>query len=286
MKISKGLWVFLLGVTFGCAGETLLFLRTQSARIDRLLTEDFRILAFLTSDPGESRARVVEERIRALPGVQEAAYVSPEEALDSLQSWDPELAQSVALMGENPLHPAFEIQVDADVLSRLESWQASISTLPEIEEVRYKPLQARAILQARFYVRFLDLGLSLGALTWLLGSALGLWGLLAAQRSRNPAPGTRRPEGPMASTLAPQGAWAIGGAVAGMSAVALAALPLRAWAPLWAWPSWGAQLLLALAGGLGAGLLPEWRGAPPARWQRHPAQEETPDPMHDLVAGP
>src|SRR5258708_2729088 len=107
---TKALGIFLLGLIFGIAGEAIVFMRNQCHQLEGLLLEDFRVVAFLNSDVPDSKGKVVEERIRALPGVAEAKFVSRDEALKSLQAQDPELGKSVAVLGENPLNPFVEIR--------------------------------------------------------------------------------------------------------------------------------------------------------------------------------
>lgn len=241
LRRRKTLWIFFLGSLCGVAGETLLFMRQQCRHVESSLSEDFRVLAFLNSDLSASKGQILEEEVRALPGVVDVRHLSRDSALTFLKERDPEMIKSVSVLGENPLNSVLEIQLTSEMLPQLSQWIDAASKLPELSDLRFKPLQVQAILQVQFYRHFLDLAMSLVAVPWFLGAVLGLWygfnGFTAPQVSR---------------VLLPQLAAAAAGTLAGMGAVYAAAVPMNS-APLWLWPSVGSQAALLLAG-LAAGL--------------------------------
>jgi hypothetical protein len=240
--------LFLMGLCGGLLGEALLLMHAHCAKVENLLLEDFRILAFLDRKADSARAGVVEEKLLALPGVEAVRYFSPEDGLSELNARDPELVKSVALLGDNPLPGAYEVRLDAERVGGLAEWLKSAQAIPEVKDIRYKPLQARAILQVRFYHRFLTLVLSLALCLWLLGAALLLRRLapeILSPSSASPAQWRGALWG-----AAPAGL----GTAAGMAGIFLMAIPGDAHL-LSAWPRTSSQAVLLLAGGLGGWML-------------------------------
>lgn len=242
---SRALWLVALGAGVGLAVQTLLFLERQSARLEGALAEDFRVLFFLRGPADEARVRVLEEKLLAAPEAAEVRYVSPKEALDALRREDPELVEAVALVEDNPLPPAFEVRPEPEAFARLPGWIAEQARGGDWSDVRHKPAQLQAVLQARFYARLLRVVLH----TLLcLAAALALSALYATRGSAG---------GPRARDAA---AAALGAAAGALVAAAIA-WPLKRHDWLWAWPAPASQaVLLAAAAALGAALSP-WRAA-------------------------
>jgi hypothetical protein len=142
------------------------------------------------------------------------------------------MMRSVALIGDNPLSGAFELQIGADQIPRMPLWQSALESVPELGEIRYKPLQARSIVQIQFYARFLTLVLSLAGfacLAWCAWAARG-----RAHGTALGAPWTGA-------------AWCLAGGLGGsVSALALSA-PAALADLIRAWPAALVQLALACA---------------------------------------
>jgi len=245
MRVNVKVLPCLLAFSFGLAGETLLFLRHQCARVEASLLADFRVLAFV-SEKAEGREKVVEEKIRALDGVRDVRFISREAELAELKERDPDVAQSVALLGENPLPPAFEIRLFPEAAARLPAWLDSLYKLEGLSDVRFKPMEIQAILQTGFYRRFIELAMSAAALVWFAGCAAGLW---FSTRKAGAASLWRE--------VKPRMEYGLVFACIGAGMIYLAALPFKAQAGLWAWPSLPVQAALVLAGAVGAGLWSE-----------------------------
>jgi cell division protein FtsX len=65
-----------LGAVLGLLGESLLLLRAHCLHLEAALLEDFRVLAFLKDDLDDSRRRLLEEKLRAMDGVEALRFVS------------------------------------------------------------------------------------------------------------------------------------------------------------------------------------------------------------------
>jgi septal ring factor EnvC (AmiA/AmiB activator) len=243
-----------LGLVFGLMGEGLLFLRAHCARAEFLLLEDFRVLAFLSPGVSEGHRKLIEEEFLALPATESLRYVSPEESLAEMEADDPTLSQSVAVLGDNPLPGALEVQLVPERLPGLKGWLKDAERIDGIAEVVYKQRQFEAIVQTQFYLRFMALVLSLAACVWGFSVA---WALARAGLRPGALAQGLWPWDEMLRRAAAGGA----GTAAGAAVAFLAAWPANAGALLHAWPPVWAQVALVLFGAVAAGVL----GVSPAR---------------------
>jgi hypothetical protein len=240
---SRASWVFAFAAVAALAGQTLLLVEGQCRRLETALRDDFRVVLFLRAPLDEPKRQVLEEKLRAQPEVADVLYVSPDDGLAALRREDPELVDSVAVVGENPLPGAFEVTPAPEALPRLAAWISSDKEIADWSDVRWKPAQLQAVLRARLYGHWLRLTLS----TLLCAAAaLTLWALFGSLGGRA---GDRRLPA----------AGALGGA-AGLALAALVAWPLRRDGVLWAWPAaWAQAAVVAACAALGWSLS-LWRG--------------------------
>lgn len=206
------------------------------------LREDFRVVLFLRAEAAEgkdssARLKVLEEKLRVQPEVAHARYVSAEEALSVLKRDDPELVDSVALVGDNPLPGSFEVMPTAEALPHLAAWIDSVQSLAEWSDVRWKSAQLQAILRARLYGHWMRLTLSS---LFCAAAALVLWALGLSLR----VPGRAgEPRLGIAGAL---------GGCAGLACAVLVAWPLHHDAVLWSWPlAWTEVVVIGACAALG-----------------------------------
>lgn len=224
---ARSAWIFTLAAAAGLAGETLLLVESHCSRLEESLRDDFRVVFFARPTLEAARVKVLEEKLRAFPEAAEVRYVAADDALAALKRDDPELAESVALVGDNPLPSAFEVRPAPEAFTRLGAWLDEARGVADWADVRWKPGQVQAILRLRFYSRLLRVTLST-----LLCLCAGL--ALAALAGTAKAGFVRR---------APA-AWAGAGGIAGLLAAVAVSWPLRRDELLWAWPALPAQVVL------------------------------------------
>jgi len=235
--------LFALAAAAGLAGETLLLAERHVSRLESSMRDDFRVVLFTRASLEEARAKVLEEKLRAAPEVADVRFISSDEALAALKRDDPELAESVALVGDNPLPAAFEVRPTPESLTHLTAWIDAAQRLADWSDLRYKPGEVQAILRLRFYAYLLRMTLST-LLCLIAGLALAALGSTMA----------RLPAARPAPVL-----WSAAGGIAGALLAIAIAWPLRRDELLWAWPGPFSQVtLLAACATLGWSLSP-WR---------------------------
>ena len=231
MGAKARLALFALAAAAGLAGETLLLAERHCSRLETSLRDDFRVVLFTKASLEEPRAKVLEEKLRAAPEVADVRFVSAEEALAALKRDDPELADSVALVGDNPLPAAFEVRPAPEAFTRFGAWLEGAQSLADWSDLRYKPGQVQAILRLRFYARLLRMTLS--TLVCLIA------GIALAALSVTVRAGSR-------SARTPAFWAATGGAAGALLAIAIS-WPLHRDELLWSWPAPLAQASLLAA---------------------------------------
>ncbi|MDD5305541.1 MAG: permease-like cell division protein FtsX, partial [Elusimicrobia bacterium] len=207
------------------------------SRLDAALRDDFRVVLFTRPSLEEARAKVLEEKLRASPEVADVRFISADEALAALKHDDPELAESTALVGDNPLPAAFEVRPAPEALTHLGAWIDAAQRLADWSDLRYKPGQVQAILRLRFYAHLLRMTLST-LLCLIAGIALIALGPLSAEKGK----GASSTNASIASAL-----WAAGGGVLGAALALAISWPLHRDELLWAWPRPLAQIALLAA---------------------------------------
>jgi cell division protein FtsX len=234
--------LFALAAAAGLAGETLLLAERHCSRMETSMRDDFRVVLFTRTSLEESRAKVLEEKLRAAPEVAEVRFITADEALAALKHDDPELVESTALVGDNPLPAAFEVRPTPEALAHLGAWVEGVQRLADWSDLRYKSGQVQAILHLRLYTFLLRMTLST-LLCLIAGIALVALAPFSTEKGRSAV----SPAGSAAAIL-----WAAGGGAIGVALALAMSWPLHRYEMLWAWPRPLAQLsLLAVCATLG-----------------------------------
>jgi cell division protein FtsX len=244
----KGYRVAFLVVFAGALmAEALLFMRVQTREISLILKEDFRIVA-VKSDRVKRDSAGMEEEFRALPGTAEVAFMSKAERLRKLREEDPDLVGAVTSMGANPLPDTFEISLEETALGDLSAWVEAAWKIKGVEDIKYKPLAATAILHALFYGHYILVSLTLAFV------ALAVLALMTVFY-RNTAAS-------LLGSLRRDRNWFFSGLLAGALAAAVSyalVYPVKYLSPLWLWPGTLWQAAVIATGGVCAWVLCQWK---------------------------
>lgn len=245
-KERKGYRVVFLTVFAGVLmAEALLFMRAQVREIALILKEDFRIVV-VKSD--KAAAGGVEEQLRALPGTAEVLFISKAECLRKLREEDPDLVGAVMNMGANPLPDTFEVSLDEAALGDLNAWVEPAWKIKGVAGVKYKPLEAAAILHALFYGHYILVALALAFVALVI---MALMAVFYRNTLANFLESLRRDRN-----------WFFAGLVSAAAAAALSyalVYPVKYLSPLWLWPGPLWQAALIASGGVAAWVIFQWK---------------------------
>ena len=242
----KGYRVVFLTVFAGVLmAEALLFMRAQVDEISLILKEDFRIVVV----KGEKVASGgIEEQLKALPGTADISFISKAESLRKLREEDPDLVGAVMNMGANPLPDTFEVSLEEAALGDLNAWVQAAWKINGVTGIKYKPLEATAILHALFYGHYILVTLALAFVALVIMALMAVFYrhtvptlLESVRRDRN---------------------WFF----TGLGSAALAAAvsyalvyPVKYLSPLWSWPGPLWQAAIIASGGVAAWVIFQWK---------------------------
>jgi hypothetical protein len=216
--------ILLIGFCLGLLGEAVVFMQRQLGSVESALLGDFKAIATPVSGRADP---ALESRLKMVPGVESVRRVTSDEAMARLKGEDPELAE--ALSAGPGLPDSYELKLSPETLPKISDWAAHARSAEPGLELNYQPAEASALVQVRFYRRFLTLAAVMAA----LGLAAAAGGRLELKRG-----------------LIRSLAGGAGGTALGASAALLLARQLGAASQLWAWPAWYAQVLLIGTGGI------------------------------------
>ncbi len=238
---------FLLAFSAGLLAEILLFMHAQMREISALLKEDFRIV-IVRDEKAKAGPDEIGAALAGVKGTSQAVFVSRKDRLARLKAEEPELVASVLSPGANPMPDTWEVTINEDSLGDMNSWTDAVWRIPGVADIKYKPLEAYAIMHAVFYGHLISLALAMSFLAFMVMAAMAL------THGHTPAS--------LAASLDADRNWFFAGA-GGAAASALAAYavvyPVKYLSPVWVWPHPLWQVAVVAAGALLGWALCQWK---------------------------
>lgn len=247
-KPRKGYRVaFLLAFAAGLMAEMLLFMHAQMREISLILKDDFRIIA-VRDERSKETPEAVGAALSALKGSEQVVFVSRQDRLARLKADEPELVSSVLPPGTNPMPDTWEVAIAEEALGDLTAWTDAAWRVPGVGDVKYKPLEAYAIMHSVFYGHLITLGLALAFLSFMIMAAMVL------THGHTPAA--------LAASLGADRTWFLSGAGGGAASVLAAyavVYPVKYLSPVWVWPNPLWQAAVIVSGSLLGWVLCQWK---------------------------
>lgn len=248
VKPRKGYRVaFLLAFAAGLLAEMLLFMHAQMREISVLLKDDFRIIV-LRDDRSKETPEAVGAALAALKGSEQVVFVSRKDRLARLKADEPELVASVLPPGTNPMPDSWEVTIAEQSLGDMNAWTDAAWRVPGVADIKYKPLEAYAIMHSVFYGHLITLGLALAFLAFMIMAAMVL--------THGHTPAT------LAASLGADRNWFLAGAGGGVAAAVAAyavVYPVKYLSPVWVWPNPLWQAAVIVSGSLLGWVLCQWK---------------------------
>lgn len=119
----------------------------------RTLPQRFTMTVFLT-DMSDDKAAVIVSRVRSMPAVLSAQYISKADALADLRAASPEADYILEGLEDNPLPPSIEVRIHKNAATdqEVKNLVESIQHIEGVDEVSYAQGIIRLIQEARRYV--------------------------------------------------------------------------------------------------------------------------------------
>jgi len=160
--VTSGIAVVTIGVTLVLVGAFALLLRNMEELLDRF-GDDLRVTAYLESGVTGAALRALEDRVRAIPGVEGVQAVSQDEALERFRA---SVGSGSALLDGlefNPLPASLEISLRDDRRSAegMEAVAKAIEGLAGVESLSSGRDWVEGYLRAVALVRGVGIGLGI-----------------------------------------------------------------------------------------------------------------------------
>lgn len=206
------------------------------------LGQSFKLILTLDAPASAEQLEQWSQDLLAYKEVQQVQFFSPEEALTVVRHKNPQLVDSLLLLGKNKMPAYFELHLSPAVVGNVAAWADQLQQQYEAFTVHYNPQQARLL----FYTGTYTLLIRVLALLSLVVFMAFMFLVEAAPYAHDHA---------------------VGGMISGVLAAALAAGVM--WMmlypsgllepPLAAFTTWPRQLMLAAFGGLLGWTLSKWK---------------------------
>jgi cell division transport system permease protein len=160
--VTSGISVVTIGVTLVLVGAFALLLRNMEELLDQF-GDDLRVTAYLESDLSGEALRALEDRVLAIPGVEDVEAVSQDEALERFRT---SVGSGSALLNGldiNPLPASLEISLSDDRRSAegMEAVANAIEGLAGVESLGSGRDWVEGYLRAVALVRGVGVGLGI-----------------------------------------------------------------------------------------------------------------------------
>lgn len=236
--------IFLTAIVFSVLFECLIFMRSQVMRIEGILRDDFRVVLVLSSS--HSRETILE-KVYALKGIKKAQLVYSWQTMERIKQEDKELYYSLSAVGKNPVPDIIEVELEDAILGNLESFAEEAMKIKGVDDVKYKLLEAYAIIHFSFYSSFLSVITSLALLvsSLIVFTGIAHVGFLG-----------------FFSSLKNSMKWFSSGFLGATCAiffVYIVIYPVKYLSPIWAWPSNWWHLFVAVICGLFGWVFYQWK---------------------------
>jgi cell division transport system permease protein len=160
--VTSGISVVTIGVTLVLVGAFALLLRNMEELLDQF-GDDLRVTAYLESDVSGEALHALEDRVRAIPGVEDVETLSQDEALERFRA---SVGSGSALLDGldiNPLPASLEISLRDDRRSAegMEAVANAIEGLAGVESLSSGRDWVEGYLRAVALVRGVGVGLGI-----------------------------------------------------------------------------------------------------------------------------
>ena len=160
--VTSGVSVVTIGVTLVLVGAFALLLRNMEELLDQF-GDDLRVTAYLESDVSGEALRALEDRVRAIPGVEDVEALSQDEALERFRASVGSGSALLDGLDVNPLPASLEISLRDERRSAegMEAVASAIEGFAGVESLSSGRDWVEGYLRAVALVRGVGVGLGI-----------------------------------------------------------------------------------------------------------------------------
>lgn len=157
------LLVFAVAVLF----QSVLFLQTCLNRYYRALDRDFKIILTVSKKMDNAALANLGDSLNQKTDITEVKLFSPQDALETVRKQNPQLADSLLLMGKNKMPAYFELRLNHKAINNIRPFVDNLTTeYPELS-AKYSLVQADMLFAAGLCAKLLNLAVLFAVLLFL-----------------------------------------------------------------------------------------------------------------------
>lgn len=160
--------LFLLVFAIAVLWQSISFIQLQLGQYFTRLDQDFKVILTVKGTPSNAVLTQIGESLSAKEDIASVRLFSPEDALEALKKANPQLAQSVLLMGKNKMPAYFELRLGYKAVNNINLFVGNLSAEYKDLSAKYVPQHAQMIFYTGLCLKILNITIAVALLLFLL----------------------------------------------------------------------------------------------------------------------
>ncbi len=159
--------LFLLVLAVAVLGQCVLFCNTRLNRYYKELESSFKIIFTVNGKASNDALNQIGESLNQKTDVTSVRLFSPQDGLESVRKQNPQLAESLLLMGKDKMPAYFEVKLNFRALNNIRPFVDNLSSEYPLLSARYNVEHADMIFYVGLCAKLLRMAFSFSVLVFL-----------------------------------------------------------------------------------------------------------------------
>lgn len=160
--------LFLLVFAVAVLWQSVSFIQLRLSEYFGQLDRDFKVILTVKGSASNEKLSQIGESLSAKEDITSVRLFSPEDALEALKAGNPQLAQSVLLMGKNKMPAYFELRLNYKAVNNIVPFVDNLSSEYKDLSAKYSPSHAEMLFYTGLCLRMLNIAAVTALLLFLL----------------------------------------------------------------------------------------------------------------------
>lgn len=159
--------LFLLVFAVAVLWQSLLFVDAKLGNYYRELSDSFKVILVVEGRPSNETLEQMGESLNQKTDVFSVRLYSPDDALAEVRRQNPQLTESLLLMGKNKMPAYYELKLSPQAVNNIGPFVDNLASEYEILSPRYNAVHARLVFYTGLCAKMLRLALLFAGLLFL-----------------------------------------------------------------------------------------------------------------------
>lgn len=159
--------LFLLVFAVAVLWQSVLFIDMRLGAYYRELADSFKVIFVVKGQPSNDVLAQMGETLNQKTDVESVRLFSPEDGLEAVRRQNPQLTESLLLMGKNKMPAYFELKLSDRAVNNIGPMVDNLASEYELLSPRYNAEHARLVFYTGLCAKFLRLALLFAGLLFL-----------------------------------------------------------------------------------------------------------------------